>query len=159
MENDKSLRYNSFFIRFNPFLQCTEWDTTSEKAQKYFIDFLNENEYGDDVMSITFNFFVEEEIDLNKQKDNITTVSRFGTGKNARLNLHFDYEYFINAPEEIKYKMTLNGILYLLDCWNNSLQIPKGTPLKKIIEDYKNKLVKDNFFVEANTGKYIKLKK
>jgi hypothetical protein len=153
---DTTLRYYSFSVHFNPFIQYTEWDKISKEAQKYYIDFLNEKDYGNDVMATTFNFFVEKEIDLNKQYDNISTGSYFGIQKNARLNLHFDYNYFTNASEEIQYKVALNGILYLLEYWNENLKIPKETPLKEIIDDYKSKLVRDNFFMEAVTEKFIK---
>jgi hypothetical protein len=153
---DTTLRYYSFSVHFNPFVQYTEWDDVADKAQNYFVQFLNEKDYGDDVMPITFQFFVEKEIDLNKQHDNISTASYFGIQKNARLNLHFDYEYFINASSEIQFTMTINGILFLLQYWNSNLKVPKGMPLENIIVDYKNKLVKDNFFMEIFSEKYTK---
>jgi hypothetical protein len=155
--NETSLRYYSFFVHFNPFLRYTEWDKIAEKTQKYFVDFINENDYGEDVISITFNFFVEKEVDINKQYDNISTASYYGISKTARLNVHFDYNYFINASDELKYQTTLNGILFLLNYWNSNLIIPKGTPLQEIINDYKNKLIKDNYLREGDENIYIKI--
>jgi len=148
LENDKSLKYYSFFVKCNPFVQYTEWDKITEKAQKYFVDFLNEKDYGDGIMATTFYFFIEKEIDLNKQHDNISTGSYFGISKSARLNLHFDYDFFIKTTEENKYKMILNGILYLLKYWHDNLKVPKENTLKEIIDDFRIKLQKDKFFTE-----------
>lgn len=155
--HDTTLKYYAFSVHFNPFLPHTAWDKISEKAKKYFVDFLNEKDYGD-VLPITFNFFVEQEIDFDKQFDNISIASYFGVSKNARLNLHFDYDYFTNASEDIKYNMVLNGILYLLEYWYNNLKIPKRILLKEIIDDYKSKLIEDAFFMETIAEKFIKFK-
>jgi hypothetical protein len=156
--NDLTQKYYSFFVHFNPFVRFTEWDIISENVQKYFIDFMNENDYGNDVISTTFNFFVEKEVDFNKQFDNIATGSYFGIPKTARLNLHFDHNYFISISDENKYLMTLNAILYLLEYWCNNLIIPKDTPLKDIVNGYKNKLLNDNIYSEVFIEKYIKFK-
>ena len=153
---DTSLKYYSYVIHFNPFLRNTEWDLIGNRASKYFIDFLNEKDYGDDLLPISFNFFIEKEVDINKQDDNVSLSSYLGIPKNARLNLHFDYEYFINSSDEIKYKMVLNGVLYLLNYWKDNLKNHKGTPLDLIIENYKSKLINGNYFVENISEKYIK---
>ncbi|MCL1994009.1 MAG: hypothetical protein FWG66_13775 [Spirochaetes bacterium] len=156
-EYDTTLKYHAFSVHFNPFLQHTEWDEISGKAQQYFIGFLNEKNYGDDVISMSFNFFVEKEVDYDKQDDNISTASYFGVPKNARLNLHFEHDFFVNASCEIKYAMTLNGIFYLLCHWNDNLKILKNTPLKEIIKDFQNKLIEDNMYDADIAKNYIKL--
>ena len=153
---DTTLKYYSYSIHFNPFLKSTEWDLIRDKALKYFVDFLNEKDYGEDLLPTSFNFFIEKEIDLNKQYDNVSLSSYLGVSKNARLNLHFDYEYFINSSNDIKYKMALNGVLYLLNYWKDNLKIHKGTPLELIIENYKNKLIDDDNLIENISEKYIK---
>jgi hypothetical protein len=40
-----------------------------------------------------------------------------GIPKVARLAVHFYYEYFKSASEELKYQIVLNGILFLLNYW------------------------------------------
>lgn len=153
---DTNLKYYSYSIHFNPFLRNTEWDLIRDRALKYFVDFLNENDYGDDLLPISFNFFIEKEIYFNKQCDNISLGTFLGVSKNAILNLNFDYEYFINSSDDIKYKMTLNGILYLLDYWKDNLKHHKSTPLDLIIGNFQNKLIADKNILENICDKYIK---
>jgi hypothetical protein len=100
---------------------------------------------------------VEKEIYFNKQDDVISTPTYLGISKQARLSVHIDYEYIHCVSEEIQYKLTLNGILYLLKYWKENLKIPKGTPLDEIINNYKNKLMQDNLLDETNEKAFIKI--
>jgi hypothetical protein len=156
-KNDATLRYYSFFVYFNPFIELREWAEIEANAQQYFLDFLNHNDYGDDLPSINFNFLVENEIDVNKQDDHISLSTHFGIPPFARLSAHLDYITFNDASDELKYKITLNGILFLLNYWKNNLKVPKGTPLEKIIRDYENRLKNDNLLYAGDV--YIKFNK
>ena len=151
------LRYYSFLIHFNPFLQTHEWSKIETTVQQYFLDFINSNDYGDDVMSMTFNFYIENEIDINRQNDNIQIGTHFGLPPNAKLTMHFEYTGFINATDDYKIKMTLNGILFLLNHLLLNYKIKQGTPLEKIICDYKNKLVEEKLYNENIVKNYIKI--
>ena len=159
MQNDLTLKYYSFFVHFNPSQRQTEWGKIAAKAQSYYVDFLNKSDYGNDLMSTTFNFLVEKEIDFDKQNDNISTSSYLGIPKTARLTLHFDYDKFTSVDEHEKLKLTLNGILFLLNHWNSNLKVPNGNPISTIIADFSETLNLDSLLLsEQMTSKtFIKL--
>jgi len=157
MENNTSLRYYSVFVKYNPSIQYSKFDEITKNVQNYFLKFLNENDYGDNLIPMSFYFLTEKEIDFNKQDDVISTSTYLGISKNARLSVHINYDYINSIPEDIQYKLTLNGILYLLNCWNENLKIPKGTPLEDIIINYKNKLENDNLLDESFIPNFIKV--
>ncbi|MDR1317121.1 MAG: hypothetical protein LBK13_09640 [Spirochaetales bacterium] len=156
MVNDINQKYYSFFIHFNPFLRSTAWDKTAERAQKYYTSFLNEDDYGD-LISMTFNFFIEEKADIDKQNDYVSVSTYMGIPPGARLNVHIDYEYFINSPDEIKYKTAVNGILFLLNYWKDNYKIPKNNELEKLIINYQNRLQADNLFDGNLKNTFIKI--
>ena len=154
--NDTSLRYYSFFVHINPFVQRHEWGSIETRVQDYYLDFLNGNEYGD-LISTTFNFFVENEIDIDKQDDYIGTSSYMGIPPVARLSVHVDYEYFCSNSDELKFKILINGILYLLKYWNTHLKIPKDMCLEQLTADYKHKLEENLLYMEDIGNKVIKI--
>lgn len=160
MQNDLTKKYYSFFVSFNSFQKESGWENISDKAQSFYVNFLNDHDYGDNLMSTTFKFLVEKEIDFNKQDDYISTSSYLGIPKTARLTLHFDYNYFYNCDDTNKYILTLNGILFLLNHWNENLKIPKGNPLTEIIKDFTDSLKAENFLLsdEIKSKAFIKLK-
>jgi hypothetical protein len=129
MQNDLTLKYYSFFVFFNSFEGESTWSSTANQAQSFYVSFLNQKDYGDNLMSTTFNFLVDKEVDFDKQDDCISTSSYLGIPKMARLTLHFEYDYFQNCDDTEKYRLTLNGILFLLKHWESNLKIPKGNPL------------------------------
>lgn len=158
MQNDISLKYYSFFVHFNPWLRVNEWLPFGDKVQEYFLNFLNRHDYGNDLLSITFNFLVEKEVDIDKQSDNVSVSSYMGIPPSARLNLHLDYVRFLEASDEERYKITLNGISYLLKYWQENLKLHKGTPLGQIIEGYTSALQSDNLYMSEDdtSGIFIK---
>ncbi|MDR1198252.1 MAG: hypothetical protein LBK94_04465 [Prevotellaceae bacterium] len=156
MNTDTSLRYYSFFVCFNPFNQSSEFGKIGTKAQQYYSDFLNNSDYGDNLLPVNFQFFVEKEVDLDRQYDNVSVASYFGVPASARLNLHFEYDFFISSDGKTKYKMTVNGILFLLKYWYKNLKNHKDTPLEKIIEGFENQLKIDNLFSMKFEKYYIK---
>lgn len=147
MQNDLTKKYYSFFVSFNSFQKERAWENISDRAQSFYINFLNDHDYGDNLMSTTFNFLVEKEIDYDKQNDYISTSSYLGIPKTARLTIHFDYEYFKNCDDTSKYILTLNGILFLLQHWQSNLKIPKGNPLTEIIKDFTDLLKAKNILL------------
>ena len=147
MRNDLTLRYYSFFVSFNPFTSPADWEWIADKAQKYYVDFLNTKDYGDNLMSTTFNFLIEKEIDFNKQDDYISTSSYLGIPKTARLTLHINYDYFFKCNDYEKFRLTINGILYLLKHWNANLKVPKGNPLENIANELSELLIKENLIL------------
>lgn len=160
MQNDLTKKYYSFFVSFNSFQKESGLENISDKAQSFYVNFLNEHNYGDNLMSTSFNFLVEKEIDFNKQDDYISTSSYLGIPKTARLALHLEYNYFHNCDDTSKYILTLNGILLLLNHWNENLKIPKGNPLTEIIKDFSDLLKAENFLLsdEIKSNAFIKLK-
>ena len=159
MQNDLTKKYYSFFISFNPFQRENGWENIADKAQSFYVNFLNEHDYGDNLMSTTFNFLVEKEIDFNRQDDYISTSSYLGIPKTARLTLHFEYNYFQNCDDANKYILTLNGILFLLHHWNDNLKIPKGNPLTEIIKDFTELLKNEKYLLghEIKSKAFVKL--
>lgn len=159
MQNDVSLRYYSFFVHFNPWLRENEWVSVGDKVQDYYVQFLNRHDYGDDLLSVTFNFIIEKEVDVDKQNDNVSVTSYMGIPPSARLCLHLDYNIFTNASEDERYKIALNGILFLLKHWLKYLKIHKNTPLEGIIEDYTASLHTDNLYLpeEKTSWAFIKI--
>lgn len=153
---DKTLKYSTF-VEFNPFVRSTEWDKLATMAENYFLDFLNAKDYGENIITTNFYFFVEETVDFNNQNDFISTSTYLGITKKARLTVHFDYEYFKNSSDELKYQILLNGILFLLNYWRNNLKIPKNMPLDEIINDYKNKLATEKLLNGNIENVYIKI--
>jgi hypothetical protein len=144
-------------MEFNPFLRNTEWDGLATLAENYFLNFINAKNYGENVITMKFNFLVEKEPDINKQNDVISASTYLSVPKTARLTVHFDYEFFNNADDELKYQMILNGVLFLLNYWRNNLKIPNGMPLDEIINDYKLKLKTENMLNESIENVYIKV--
>ncbi|MDR1451118.1 MAG: hypothetical protein LBI57_02105 [Helicobacteraceae bacterium] len=127
------------------------------KAGEYYANFLREQNYGRNAVFSDFLFFVEKEIDFNRQNDVVPTSQRFGLDKRARLTLHFDYDLFSEASDDLRYKIALNAILYLLNYWRDSLKAPKGFPLDKVIADYQKRLNSDNLLDKTFENIYIKL--
>ena len=128
---DKTLK-NTTFVEFNPFIRYTDWDKIATMAENYFLKFINEKDYGENVISTRFVFLVEKEIDINNQDDVISTSTYLGISKVARLTVHLDFAYFANASEKRQYQIVVNGILFLLNYWKNNLKISKDTPLEEI---------------------------
>ena len=159
MQNDLTKRYYSFFVHFYPLENRNEFKDIEEKAQTYYVNFLNKHDFGDKLLSTEFIFLVEKEIDYDRQNDCISTSTYLGLHKFARLTLHFDNEYFVNAGEKEKFKLTLNGILFLLNHWRDNLKIPKGIPLTEIIYDFTNELQSENliFSGEITSKVFVKL--
>lgn len=154
---DKTLK-NTTFVEFNPFIRYTDWDKIATMAENYFLKFINEKDYGENVISTRFVFLVEKEIDINNQDDVISTSTYLGISKVARLTVHLDFAYFTNASEKRQYQIVVNGILFLLNYWKNNLKISKDTPLEEIIQDYKCKLVVDKLLDENIEKVCIKVK-
>ena len=153
---DKTLKYSTS-VDFNPFVKSTEWDKLATMAENYFLNFLNAKDYGENVITTKFRFFVEEDVDINNQDDVISTSTYLGIPKVARLTVHLDYEYFINSSDELKYQIILNGILFLLNYWKGNLKIPKNMPLEEIINDFKCKLEAEKLLNETIESVYIKI--
>ena len=159
MQNDLTKKYYSFFVSFSSFEKESSLENISDKAQTFYVNFLNDHDYGDNLTSTTFTFIVEPEIDFNRQDDYISTSSYLGIPKTARLTLHLEYNYFQKCDNTEKYILTLNGILLLLNHWNENLKIPKGNPLPEIIKDFTNLLKVENFLLsdDIKSKAFVKL--
>ncbi|NDV93889.1 hypothetical protein D0T84_03015 [Dysgonomonas sp. 521] len=155
MKNDTSLRYYSFFVHV---WQRVKGKPLGDKVQAYYVDFLNRHDYGDNLLPVTFNLFIEKDIDVDKQDDNVSVSSYMGIPPTARLNVHIDYDYYANADETERYKAALNGLLYILRYWLKYLKQHKSTPLERIIEDYTDTLRADGLLLSEDVIKKIYIK-
>ncbi|GEM_PF-6125349 len=129
MEHNKpSGRYHAFFILFNPSEEVTPWDDVENEAVDFFLEFGNQGDYGT-IPSTSLHFFLEEEMDLSKQEDNIQTIPMIGFPPTILLNLHLNYKIFTQADKETQLKITLNGILFLIRYWKENLKVPNNVPI------------------------------
>ena len=102
-----------------------------KKIQKYIMDFINKMNYGKiTISSALSNYYISERIFIDEYSGNI-------------------YNKMIKADtSELKCQIALNGILYLINYFHDNFSVPESIPLQQIINDYRKKLIKDNYFVD-----------
>lgn len=157
---EKNIKPKYFWIYVNPpyGAKNSVWNNIGADLEKFCYKFTCMNDFGESMISTKFHFYIEKKVKLFKQDDMVSTSTYLGNPKQARLNIHLNYEHFEKSDIESKFKILSNGILLLLNFWRKNLKIPKDLDLEKIIIEYKKYLKEQAKYCDFNKKNNIYIK-